>query len=229
MDKYFFNDNLSIKLNIVCNASINNDIKIDKDPIPLLLKDFSEIKIFYEMKNMTKILYFNYKKIHQILYQFDAIIQLQDSLVNDLSFNFYLILLIRAEAEIINYQFSINYINLFNKLKNNEQNKYYNIFNSKINIELLNNLKNSELFNEDKDGEFASNLENENREYIESNLNIFKEINLNLNENDILEKNIDELYILLYIHYSNSMFLSYFLTNFPIPLMVNLFFLNPVV
>ena len=195
MENYFFNDNLSIKLNIVCNASINNDIKIDKDPIPLLLNDFSEIKIFYDMKNMTKILYFNYKKIHQILYQFDAIIQIQDSLVNDLSFNFYLILLIRAEAEIINYQFSINYINLFNKLKNNEQNKYYNIFNSKINIELLNNLKNSELFNEDKDGEFASNLENENREYIESNLNIFKEINLNLNENDILEKNIDELYI----------------------------------
>ena len=74
MENYFFNDNLSIKLNIICNASINNDIKIDKDPIPLLLKDFSEIKIFYDMKNMTKILYFNYKKIHQILYQFDAII-----------------------------------------------------------------------------------------------------------------------------------------------------------
>ena len=195
MDKYFFNDNLSIKLNIVCNASINNNFKIDNDPIPSLIKDLSEIRIFDEMKNLTKILYFNYKKIHQILYQFDEIIQIQDSSINDLSFNFYLILLIRTEAEIINYQCSINYINIFNKLKNNEENIYYNIINSKIIIELLNNLKNSDLFNEDKDGECVSNLENENREYIEKNLNIFKEINLNLNENDILEKNVDELYI----------------------------------
>ena len=59
---------------------------------------------------------------------------------NNLSFNYYLLSLIKEEAEIINYKFSINYIKLFNKLKNNEQ--YFNIINSKITIELLNNLKN---------------------------------------------------------------------------------------
>ena len=210
MGHYLFNYKLSTKLNILFYSSINSEIKINNDPIPYLLSDDSEIKNFYGWKYFTKILYFNMKSIHRLLYQFDLIIRIDDNAPNDLSFNYYLILLIKDEPEIINYEFSINYIKIFNKLKNNEQNKYFNIFNSKITIELLNNLKNGDLFNENKDGDYASKLEIENIEYIKNYLNIFKEINLDLNENDIINKNIDELYIDIIISLIKSCKLSNF-------------------
>ena len=195
MDHYLFNDNLSIKLNIISNSFLNSNLIINEDPIPFLLKEYSEIKKFDEMKNFTKFLYFNMKTINKILYESDIIIQIQDYNCNDLSSNFYLILLIKAEEEIINYEYGINYINIFNKLKNNEEFKYFNLINSKIIIELINNFKNCDLYDEDKDEEYISKLENENKEYIKNNLNIFKEINLNINETDIYNKNIDELYV----------------------------------
>ena len=195
MDHYLFNDNLSIKLNIIFYAFLNSNLIINEDHIPFLLKEYSEIKKFDEMKNFTKFLYFNMKTINKILYESDIIIQIQDYNYNDLSSNFYLILLIKAEEEIINYKYGINYINIFNKLKNNEENKYFNLINSKIIIELINNFKNCDLYDEDKDEEYISKLENENKEYIKNNLNILKEINLNINETDIYNKNIDELYV----------------------------------
>ena len=195
MDHYLFDEKLSTKLNILLYSSINSKVKINNDPIPFLLNDDSEIKNFYGWKSLTKILYFNMKSFHRLLYEYDLIFRIDDNMPNDLSFNSYLILLIKDEAGIINYEFSINYIKIFNKLKNNEQNKYFNIINSKITIELLNNLKNSNLFNENKDGEYASKIEKENIEYIKNNLDTLKEINLYLNENDIIDKNIDELFV----------------------------------
>ena len=107
LDHYLFNNKLSIKLNILFLLSINSKIKINNDPIPYLIKDDSEIKSFYGCKNFTKIIYFNMKSIHRLLYQFDLIIRIDDNVPNDLSFNYYLILLIKDEPEIINYEFSI--------------------------------------------------------------------------------------------------------------------------
>ena len=194
LDHYLFNDKLSIKLNILLFSSINSKIKINNDPIPSLLNDDSEIKNFYGWKYLTKILYFNMKSFHRLLYQFDLIFRIDENMQNDLSFNYYLILLIKDEAEIINYEFSIKYIKIFNNLKNNEENKYFNFINSKVTVELLNNFKNSNLYNENKDGDSASNLESENIKYIKNNLYIFKEIGLDLNEKDVINKNINEFY-----------------------------------
>ena len=77
---------------------------------------------------------FNMRSIHMLLYQFDLIIRIDINATNDLLFNYYLILLIKDEPKIINYDFSINYTKISNKLKNNEENKCFNIFNSKITI-----------------------------------------------------------------------------------------------
>ena len=101
MDYFNFKNNLSFKLNLVYFASLNNYIKINNDPIPYLLKDPSEIEPFLEMNNLTKFLYFNIKKIHQILYDCDKIIRIIDKMSSNLSFNYYLSLLISAEKEII--------------------------------------------------------------------------------------------------------------------------------
>ena len=59
MDRYKYNNNLSNKLNLVLFTSINSNIKIKNDPIPYLLTNYSEIEAFFELKNETKILYFN--------------------------------------------------------------------------------------------------------------------------------------------------------------------------
>ena len=67
MDHYFYDNNMSTKLNIICFASINSKIKLKNDPIPKLFEELDEIKAISEFKNLTKILYFNYKKIHQIV------------------------------------------------------------------------------------------------------------------------------------------------------------------
>ena len=107
LDHYLFNDKLSIKLNILLFSSINSKIKINNDPIPSLLNDDSEIKNFYGWKYLTKILYFNMKSFHRLLYQFDLIFRIDENMQNDLSFNYYLILLIKDEAEIINFLFRL--------------------------------------------------------------------------------------------------------------------------
>ena len=107
MDHYLFNDKLSTKLSLLFYSSINSKIKINNDPIPFLLKYDSEIKKFYGCKYLTKIIYFNMKIFHKLLYEFDMILRIDENMMNDLSFNYYLILLIKDEAEIINYEFSI--------------------------------------------------------------------------------------------------------------------------
>ena len=194
MDHYLFNDKLSTKLSLLFYSSINSKIKINNDPIPFLLKYDSEIKKFYGCKYLTKIIYFNMKIFHKLLYEFDMILRIDENMMNDLSFNYYLILLIKDEAEIINYEFSIMYIKIVNNLKNIIQNKYFNLINAKIVNELLINYKNSNLFNEKQDGDYVSKMEKENIEYIKNSLHILKEINLYLDENDIIGKNIDEFY-----------------------------------
>ena len=59
------------------------------------------------------------KMIHKLLYEFDMILRIDQNMMNDLSFNYYLILLIEDEVEIINYEFSIMYIKIVNDLKKN--------------------------------------------------------------------------------------------------------------
>ena len=193
MDYCLNNKDLCLKLIIIYYASLNNKLKLNNDPIPLLINKFTDVQTFLDEKKLTKILYFNLDTVHKVLYDYDQIITISDAMENDLCFNYYLFLLIKAGEEIINYEFSKKYINLF-KLKIKE-NKYYNIITYKIIIEFINNFRNCNSYDEDNDNDFVSELENESREYINNNLNIFHDIKLNLTYEDIFEKNLDELYV----------------------------------
>ena len=195
MDNFIYDNKISFKLNLVCFSSLNNKIKINSDPIPYLFKQFSEIESLYDMNNLTQILYFNINTIHKILYDFDKIIQITEKMGNSLSFNYYLSLLINAEGDIINYEFSINYLKLVNKNKKSNENKFFNLINSKINIDLINNFKNINSYEENEMGELITDMENENKEDIKNNIYILNEIKLNLTEDDIYDKNVEELYV----------------------------------
>ena len=194
MEKYLYDKNLPLKSKIIIYKSTNCKIKVIYDPIPFLISHFSDIKSILKEKNMTKILYFNVYKVHMILYEKDEIIKLNDESDNDLSFYYYLFLLIRAGEDIINYEFLIKFINLlYNKIKNKE-NKYYNFITFVIIIELINNYRNCNLYDESADDDSLSKLEKECREYIKNNINIFLDIKANITEINIYNKNLDEVY-----------------------------------
>ena len=65
---------------------------------------------------------------------------------------------------------------------------------SKIIIDLIYNYRGSDEYNENMDRFELEEIEKENGLIIKNNIAIFKEINLNLNEDDILIKNVDEIY-----------------------------------
>ena len=203
-----YKKDLSFKLNLDYLVSIISLVKIKDDPISNLLVDYSEIKHVLYLENYVKALFYNKKNIHQILYDNDVIIEIKDSMTNDLKTNFYLVLLIRDNQDIINYKFSINYIKEFNKHKQNEENKYYyNLIKSKIIIELINNYNNCGTENEDIDDDFLSDLKEENINYINKYIKIMKDIDSDLGAYDIIEMNIDELYtyILKYLIKRNKL------------------------
>ena len=186
--------NLSPKLKLICYSSLNSFVKINNDPNSLLLSNYTEIKSILNLDNYSKILNFSKSKVHEILYIKDVFIEIKETMGNDLKTNFYLVLLIRDEIDLINYKFSSNYIKDFNKYKKDENNKFFNIIKSKLIIDLLNNYKNCELDDEDKGGGFVSDLENEKIDCIKKYIKIIKEINQDLEEDDIYEMNIDQLY-----------------------------------
>mgnify|MGYP002626225252 CR=1 FL=1 len=188
------NKAISMKLNLNYITALNSHIKIKNDPNSLLISNYSEIKTISYLDNFPKILYFNKDKVHSILYEEDQVITIDDSMKNDLQANFYLTLLIRAEPEILNYSYSFSYIKTFNNCKKDENHKYYNLINSKINIDLIKSYENGDSGSENLEEDVVSNLEKENREYIKNNLNILKNIGLNLDENEIIDMNVCELY-----------------------------------
>ena len=188
------NENYSSKLNLVFLVSINMHSKIKDDPICLLLTDFSEIESISKTKKFFRFLHYNKDKVHQILYNEDTNIQIDDDFKeNHLAGNFYLCSLIEDNYEIINYNYTFTYIKALNEQKKDENNKYYNLIISKEILELIKNYKDSEIEDESIEDEL-SQIEKQNIDYITNNINILNEIGLDLNVNSFIEMKIGELY-----------------------------------
>ena len=195
-NSYPINKAISLKLNLNYITSINSHIKTKNDPISLLISSYSEIKTISYLENFTKIIYYNKNKVHSILYEEDQIIKIDDSMKNDLQANFYLTLLIREDVEIVNYSYSFSYIKTFSNCKKDENHKYYNLINSKLTIDLY---KYGDLGSENLEEGVVSNLVKKQKEYIKNNLNILNNIGLDLDENEIIEMEVCELYTNIYL------------------------------
>ena len=65
---------------------------------------------------------------------------------------------------------------------------------SKIIVDLIDNYRETDEYNEKVDDLDLIGIEKENRQIIKNNIVVFKEIGLNLNEDDILKKKKDEIY-----------------------------------
>lgn len=181
----------------------------ENDPMSHLINSLEDIKDIYEnYPNESKqLFYFMKNDIHEIFYDNDYVFHFES---NDLqrvlpensekikiSELFYLSLLLSDQPEIINYSISIDYIlKINNKLFNTPiDNSLQNIIISKIIIYLINYC----LEQNEEDSENIQKLESMKQEHIDliqtimEKIKIFRRLNYTID--DVLNKNIDNIYL----------------------------------
>ena len=206
------NNNLNQKLNICYLATLNqpifqpiidneknkNDEKDNENPIFMLLSNFEEIQNILKIDNLDylKFFYFNKIKTHEILYDCEELITINDKDVNSKFYlYFYLSLLIEENNNVVNYQYSYDLIKNINEIQKREKDKIIKkVILAKIIIDLISNYEqlsdNDENFNDYENK--LNSIKNLNHEIIKNNENNYKKFDLS--ENDILKMKIDEIY-----------------------------------
>ena len=131
--------------------------------------------------------------LNKILYDNDKIINIDDFFgkITDLSFHFFLCMIINYNKNVINYSFSINYIRQIHDLKENCNNKVYKkLILSKIILELIDIYKSSyDYYKIDK--KELNEIENKTK----IDFQTINNIDLIINEKDLISKRVEELYI----------------------------------
>ena len=175
------------------------DSNIGNDPLLQLSLNYEEIEEIINSKNkeMIKNLFFYRLMLNKILYNNDKIINLDDFFgkITDLSFHFYLCMIINYNVNVTNYSFSINYIKQIHDLKENCNDKVYKkLILSKIILELINTLKSSyDYYKIDK--KELNEIENKAKIYFRNNNHI--DLIKNLNEKKLTKKRVEEIYIII--------------------------------
>ena len=139
-------------------------------------------------ENILEFIY-SYKSIihNNILYKEEKTINIGNfKLKNIIAEYYYLYLLIIEEAEIINYEYSFEFLKkVYSFLKNINSKSNYKLLKiviSKIVLEIINNFCETDNYNEDINGEEIQIFKNEIDSIVKNNLDVFKELNLNINE-----------------------------------------------
>ena len=105
----------------------NIDYENEQNPLIKLISNHEEIKNIFNLKDeiIYKYLYFNRKKIHEILYDEEEVIHVDFKIEKTMIFYFYLNLLINDNTTIVNYSYSIDFIKEIKDFqKNNNDNIY---------------------------------------------------------------------------------------------------------
>ena len=188
--KIFFKADLIVKL------SSNGLISIDfLENTQQLITEYSDIEKIMQLEDkflMTKIIYFNKKNIHYLLYETENIINI-NYFNQKLACYFYLDLLLLENPNIINYNYSIDFIHKIVNygIKNNYKIKIIDCIYSKIIIDIIYNYKRTDVYKDEEEEEL--NIMKNKAIYIIKNKSfLFKEFGLS--ESDILNQKIDELY-----------------------------------
>ena len=181
------------KINLCYNLLMKNKTIIKRQNLNLLY-NFREIEIILDLKHkkeFLKFLYFNRQNIEDILYNEDKLIEIkEEDIKKEISDYFYLSLLIKSKKNIINYSYSIQIIKDINERKKFKDNIFQKIIISKFILDLIDNYKGTDNYDEEIEEEVLNNIYKENIETIKSNINEF-----NYNLKQIKAKNIDELYL----------------------------------
>ena len=191
--------NVSLKTSLFYSKTIFRLSEIyNKEPIMYLISNFTEVCDILEHKefDIIKLLYMNKNNIHKILYDSEEIINLTfDMIKNGLSNYFYLLLLLEENPDIINYNYSIDFIeSIYNQLIVEIDNKFKIIIISKLILELINNFR--QIDGNDEDNEYSKLIEIENN-INNNNINSIKEGNIlfDFSKDVITNNKIDKIYI----------------------------------
>ena len=185
---------------------IESTFSIVKDPIYQLISEYEDIEYIYSNFRNTnkKIFYFSKENTHNILYESEKEINLNEdqdlnniSIFSDkLSELFYLSLSFKNEE--YEYTYKLEYINLiysYLKINENSIKLYKKLTIWKITNHLINNFKNFNESEEDKEKikEIETNLNN--KDLIEKDLELLnKDLKLKISYNDFYQKKIDVIY-----------------------------------
>jgi len=203
MEKYNNNRFVSLikekplKFSLINNIIFNESYEQEQKSISNLISKYDDIKKLMELNEpeIIKFFYFIKEKIHDILYDEKKNINIKPEEKNkNISYNYYLNLLINDNIEIVNYLYSIDYINEINNIKIEKEDKFKSIMISKIIIELINNYKYLSVY-DNNDNEKMKNIIKEKEEIINNNIYIFQTIGLDFDINYIKITKIDKIYI----------------------------------
>ena len=164
-----------------------------------IFSKYSDIQFLNSnIEDKIYLLYLNRVNINEILYDEEAFINISNNKENtNLKSYFYLYLLISENKNIVNYIYNIEFIRDINSnQKNIDDNKIYKkLIIAKIIIEIIDNYRASDNYNENEEKEELYYIEIENKDIINNNINYLKELYSNWNQNYIIEKKIDKIYI----------------------------------
>ena len=148
--------------------------------------------------NFPKLIIFIYKnkyEIHKILYDEDKVLKLPSTFAEKGIQNlFYIVLLIKSDSEMINYNYEIDFIQKVNNIKNSSKSPLTIFLFSLILMQLIDNYKASN----EEDPSLAPSLEKLYKECqnIKNDFKKYsKKMNLNINEENIDEINLEEIFI----------------------------------
>ena len=186
---------LEFKISLCYSTTLAEPIEIYKNnPIYKLLSKYEEIENIIKLNKpeIIKFLYFNRKNIEQkILYESEKTIRINSNMIKSLSNYFYLSLLIN-EVE-INYNYSISFIKEINELKSNNG-ILKDIILSKNIVEIIQNFFQMEECEKNYEEEL-NKMKNNYINKIKENINKIKDLNLELNQDNIIKMNIEKIYI----------------------------------
>ena len=191
--------NTPLKLSLCYYSTINQSTEVNaNDPIYKLLYNYSELETIIKMNEgqITKFLYFNRKLIDKILYNSNKIIHFKyEKKVYNISFYFYLILLIKDNPEILNYSLDLEFIEHINKKQKQNKDAYNALIMAKIIIDLINDYRETNDCFGEKIDENLNKIITDNKSIINNFINVLEEINIKWDINFFLSKSIDEIYI----------------------------------
>ena len=178
---------LYLTSSIYQNKDLINIQKINEEEENIEIQKF---ETFYNLDklNTIKFLFYYKSSVHKYLYDSEKCIELKDGTEN-LSYYFYLILLINDNKGLFNYIYSFRYIQIINDKNKNNNDIYNKVIMSKIILELINNYLQFEEDNND-----IINLKDENNNIIDNNIHIFNELNLYWN-NEYKKLNVENIYL----------------------------------
>jgi len=183
--------NLPPKLILCYISTLKKPIELyesKEDPLIQLIKEYSEIDKFENeiLSKKMEFFYLNRKNVLFILYEKDQNINIKSNDEYHFSDLFYLILLIEENINIVNFEYSFDFVENIENIFRNDNSK-----NDLIKLKIIYNLTQNIDLDRIRSNEFIKETEK-----IIDSLGIIKELNLyrNVNINNIFGKKIDEIY-----------------------------------